>query len=148
MKKKIDETALMSELRRESSFFRDATAHEERDPMEPTGEAGAPAPQVELPPAHATVVTRAHEPMSPCYPDNLIDAIRKAVKAVGREDSTIRLTREEKMELRDIAYTFERQGQSISGNVLHRIALHFVLTDYREDGKESVLSRVVEALAS
>ena len=148
MKKKIDETALMTELRRESSFFRDAAAPQVPDPATVAGQAAAPAPEAEPRPAHATTMARAHEPMGQRYPDELIDAIRKAVKAVGREDSTIRLTREEKMELRDIAYTFERRGHPISGNVLHRIALHFVLADYQEKGEESILSRVIEALAS
>ena len=146
MKKKIDETALMTELRRESSFFRDAQKPPEQ--LEAAGETAGQPPSNQQSTVDATMISRAHEPMAPRYSDELIDGIRKAVKAVGREDSTIRLTREEKMELRSIAYTFERKGQPISGNVLHRIALHFVLTDYRENGEESILTRVIEALAS
>jgi hypothetical protein len=81
-------------------------------------------------------------------PEELIDAIRRAVKAVGKEESTIRLTREEKMELKDIEYTFLRRGRPTSGNELYRIALHALLADYREHGEESILTRVIEALAS
>ena len=148
MKKKIDETALMSELRRESSFFREAAVQQGSDPVELAGETGAPAPPTKPSPAHATVVERAHEPAMAPHPEELIDAIRRAVKAIGKEESTIRLTREEKMELKDIQYTFLRRGRPTSGNELYRIALHALLADYREHGEESILTRVIEALAS
>ena len=147
MKKKIDETALMSELRRESSFFREAAVQQGSDPAESAGEASGPAPPTNPSPAHATVVERAHEPAMAYHPEELINTIRRAVKAIGKEESTIRLTREEKMELKDIEYTFLRRGRPTSGNELYRIALHALLADYREHGEESILTRVIEALA-
>ena len=139
MKKKLDETALMSELRRESVFFRDA-------PPDPASAALPAVPEDQRPEprqGHATTMARAHEPMLAPYPDELIDAIRKAVKAVGKEESTIRLTRDEKLELKDIEYTFLRRGRATSGNELYRIAVHFLLADYRENGEESILTRVI-----
>ena len=113
MKKKLNETAIVNELREGSSFFqRSRPQHAPPSPARPDDQVPAAPPS-----RQASTTARAREPMSSRYPDERIDAIRKAVKAVGREDSTIRLTREEKLELRDIAYTFERQGHPISEGV-------------------------------
>ena len=80
--------------------------------------------------------------------DGLIESIRKQVRLVGRESTTIRLTAEEKRRLEDIQYTLKRQDIDTSHNELCRIAIHHLLADYEQGGKESVLARVLAVLHS
>jgi hypothetical protein len=75
-----------------------------------------------------------------------VAAIRQVVKVPGREVSYLRLTPEEKADLADIVYTYKRQGQKTSETEINRIALNYLLLDYRENGQQSVLARVLAAL--
>jgi hypothetical protein len=79
-------------------------------------------------------------------PEETIQAIRKTVKAPGREVSFVRLTSDEKAELGELVYTFKRRGKKTSENEINRIAVNFILQDHRENGERSVLARVIEAL--
>lgn len=74
------------------------------------------------------------------------DAIRKAVKQLGKEVSTHRFTPEEKAALADIVYTYARQGVRTSENEITRIGVNWLLLDYRYNGVNSVLSRLLERL--
>ena len=49
-------------------------------------------------------------------------------------------------DLSDIVYTYKRQGQKTSETEINRIALNYLLLDYREHGQQSVLARVLAAL--
>jgi hypothetical protein len=80
------------------------------------------------------------------YTDSTIETIRKTVKAVGKEVSFIRLTQNEKNQLADILYTFKRQGVKTTENEVNRIGLNLLLEDYRANGENSVLARVIAAL--
>ncbi len=80
------------------------------------------------------------------YPADLIDAIRKVVKAPGREVSFVRLTPGEKAELAEVVYTYKRKGYRTSENEINRIAVNFILEDYRSNGEDSILARVLDAL--
>lgn len=75
-----------------------------------------------------------------------VEAIRQVIKVPGREVSYLRLTPEEKAELADIVYTYKRQGQKTSETEINRIALNYLLLDYRDNGEQSVLARVLAAL--
>jgi len=75
-----------------------------------------------------------------------VAAIRQAIKVPGREVSYVRVTPEEKADLADIVYTYKRQGQKTSENEINRIAINYLLLDYREHGQQSVLARVLAAL--
>ncbi len=75
-----------------------------------------------------------------------IEAIRKTVKALGREVSFVRLTPEEKGQLADVVYTYKRQGQKTSENEINRIAINYLLADYRANGEQSMLAQVLAAL--
>ena len=76
----------------------------------------------------------------------LIEAIRKTVKTAGKEVSFMRLTAHEKAQLSDIVYIYKRQGKKTSENEINRIAVNFLLADYKENGAASVLAQVIEAL--
>ena len=58
----------------------------------------------------------------------------------------MRLTQEEKSQVNDIEYTYQRQGIKTSGNEIGRIALNFLLADYKANGEQSILAKVIEAL--
>lgn len=78
--------------------------------------------------------------------ESQIESIRKVVKTIGKEVAFVRLTPEEKRRLEDIVYAFKRQEIKTSENELLRIALNHLLDDYQENGKESVLAKVIAAL--
>ncbi len=75
-----------------------------------------------------------------------IDAIRKFVKAPGREVSFVRVTPEEKARVADIVYAYKRRGQKTSENEINRIALNHLLLDYEARGEQSILAQVLAAL--
>jgi hypothetical protein len=76
----------------------------------------------------------------------IIEAIRKVVKAPGKEVSFVRLSPDEKGELADIVYTYKRQGKKTSENEINRIALNYILQDYKANGENSILAKVIAAL--
>ena len=80
------------------------------------------------------------------YQDTTIEAIRRVVRAPGKEAATYRLSQDEKSAVADIVYTYKRQGVRTSEIEISRIALNFILGDYDENGDESVLARALKAL--
>ena len=75
-----------------------------------------------------------------------IQAIRRVVKTPGREVSFVRLSPEEKGQLADVVHTFKRQGVKTTETEINRIAINFLLADYRANGEQSVLAKVLAAL--
>ena len=82
------------------------------------------------------------------YASETVDAIRRAVRAPGREVSFVRLAAEEKAEVADIVYAYKRQGHRTSENEINRIAINFILRDYKANGSNSILSRVLAAIVA
>jgi hypothetical protein len=80
------------------------------------------------------------------YPDELVATIRKIVRVPGREVSFVRLTPAEKEQLGEIVYTYKRMGKKTTENEINRIAVNFILEDYRANGEQSILARVIDAL--
>ncbi len=78
--------------------------------------------------------------------DLLIETIRKTVKQIGKETTFIRLTPEEKKQLREIDYTYKSQGIKTSENEIGRIGINFLLEDYKAHGEASILAKVLAAL--
>jgi hypothetical protein len=91
-------------------------------------------------------IARKHDSTLSRYLDNWIEPIRKAVKLSGKDPFFGRFTPEEKSLLADIAYTYKRRGIKTSENEIARIAIHHLLNDYQQNGKSSVLARVLKAL--
>src|SRR5207244_11318632 len=80
-------------------------------------------------------------------PENIIDIIRKVVKTPAKEEVLyVRVTKEEKLQLGDIEYTYERQDIATSANELGRIAINFLIADYKVSGENSILAKVLKAL--
>ena len=78
--------------------------------------------------------------------ENIIETIRRAVKFVGKESATYRFTPEEKKALLELSFSFKMQGYKTSENELTRIAINFILEDQKQNGRNSVLQRVLDAL--
>lgn len=90
----------------------------------------------------ATAVARHRDTV----PRSMVERIRRAVIKIGKEAATHRFTQEEKDVLVDIVYTYGRQGYRTSENEIIRIGANWLMGDYRENGKQSVLHRVLKAL--
>ena len=162
MKKQLP-TDITNELQGSSVFFQRKQAAPDEQ-LEPVPEKPAQAsPKPEAPPSHparnhAITPSRTHnsrradkhaamqDGMVAAMDDDQLDAIRKAVKQLGKELSTHRFTVDEKEALADIVYTYTRQGWRTSENEITRIGVNWLLQDYREHGENSVLARLLERL--
>jgi hypothetical protein len=71
---------------------------------------------------------------------------RKAVKELGKEAATHRFTQGEKSALADIIYAYKSQGLRTSENEITRVAINFIISDYKANGENSVLDRTLKAL--
>jgi len=188
MTKKLNEAAIMNELRGQSAFFR--TSDPPPSDPQPTSKAvyqshpsqneavSTPVIPPERLEHHSPTSSPSSLPQSPSHPStetasadksvddeqrasvlasnqasllasyhaSIIDIIRKTVKNVGKEVTFVRLTPEEKNRLTDIAYTYKRQGIKTSENEISRIAINFLLEDYKTNGETSVLAKVLASL--
>lgn len=79
--------------------------------------------------------------------ETIIETIRKAVKYVGKDSATYRFTPEEKKALLELSFSFKMQGYKTSENELTRIAINFILEDQKQNGRNSILQRVLDALS-
>jgi hypothetical protein len=115
---------------------------EEKDALEIQGDQATPHRDATTP--------RHHDTMPPTtvsrYHDTVVEVVRRAVKEFGKEAATHRFTLEEKQAIAEVLYTYQRQGIRTSENEITRIAVNFILDDYREHGENSLLDRVLKAL--
>jgi hypothetical protein len=102
-----------------------------------------------------TAVSRHHDTKTPRTQDTTvtsendpIEFIRRAVKKFGKESATQRLTSEEKRDLRDIEYVYDKQGIKTTGNEIIRIAINYLVMDYKKNGSSSTLDKVLRKLKS
>ena len=98
------------------------------------------------PTSRGTTKPRNHETTVSWYHDTIIELVRKAVKEFGKEAATHRFTAAEKKAIADIIYAYKGHGTRTSENEITRIAVNFIIEDYRENGKNSVLDRALRAL--
>ena len=140
MKKKFDTTSVMNELRGQSVFFPTQTAQEDTQQQHTSS---APEQQ-ETPTVQATM----NDTTIPLDEDELLEQARRAVKHIGKEAATHRFTLEEKNKLADIEYTYRRQGIRTSENEITRIAINYFAEDYRKNGEQSLLAKVLKRLNS
>ncbi len=99
-----------------------------------------------IPRHHDTMTPRDHDTTIPMVHGVAIELVRKAVKEFGKEAATHRFTPNEKKEIADLIYTYKSRGVKTSENEIARIAINFIVEDYRENGENSVLHRILEAL--
>jgi hypothetical protein len=93
-----------------------------------------------------TVIPRYHDTTTPRYHDTITEIVRKAVKEFGKEAATHRFTVAEKRAVADIIYTYKSRGTRTSENEIARIAVNFLIEDFKANGESSVLDKVLKAL--
>ncbi len=93
-----------------------------------------------------TVIPRYRDTTIPRYHDTIIELVRRAVKDFGKEAATHRFTLSEKKAIADIIYTYNGRSIRTSENEITRIAVNFIVEDFRENGETSVLDKVLKAL--
>lgn len=150
-KKALDAEAMVNELRGQSAFFTREEPTEAEAPGEAAEERDVQAesqtsrPDSEMPGHHDTTQPRHHDTVVSRHHD-VVEAIRRAVKEVGKEAATHRFTPAEKQAVSDVIYTYGRRGIRTSENEVARIAVNYLLADYQENGENSVLDRVLKKL--
>ncbi|MCB8980259.1 MAG: hypothetical protein H6657_22840 [Ardenticatenaceae bacterium] len=95
---------------------------------------------------HGTMQPSNHDTTVSWYHDTIIELLRKTVKIIGKEAATHRFTVEEKRAIKKIVFTYEDQGILTSENEITRIAINHLIEDYKQNGKSSLLDRVLKAL--
>ena len=116
--------------------LRPAMGDDKHDPMPPQpSESAAEDELATAPTPDAPVITQA-----------ALEEVRKAVKPVGKEAATYRLTVAEKQALSDIAYTYQRRRIKTSENEIARIAINWLLLNYQTHKSDSVLARLLDLL--
>ena len=85
---------------------------------------------------------RQHASMTARYHDSMIAAIAKAVREVGKEGCTYRLTQREKSALIEIIYHFRMRNCRLSENEIARIAINFLIEDFKMDDQTCLLKRI------
>jgi hypothetical protein len=97
---------------------------------------------------HDTTIPNNHDTIKPLTEDEIFEEVRKAVRQIGKEPATQRLTLTEKQALADIEYSYKRQGMKTSGNEIIRIATNYIIRDYQQTGENSILAKVLKRLNS
>ena len=93
-----------------------------------------------------TTQPRNHDTTVSRYQETIIELVRKAVKELGKEAATHRFTFNEKKALADIIYSYKNRSVRTSENEVTRIAVNFIINDYKENGENSILDRTLKAL--
>ena len=89
---------------------------------------------------------RKHAIMTPRYHGSMTATIAKSVREVGKEVCTYRLTQKEKTALVEIIYQFRMRNSRLSENEIARIAINFLIEDFKADKNTCMLSIIVEAM--
>ncbi len=93
-----------------------------------------------------TMVSGNHDTTVSPWQDDWVTGVVRLLRRPGKESATLRLTAEEKTQLRDLVYTYTRQGRRTSETELIRVAIHALMADYEAHGQLSALARVMAAL--
>src|SRR6266446_530717 len=147
MKKKINTQAIVNELQGSVFFPKKELVEQENTPV-PLPQPSSLTPDTRIPRHHDTMQPSNHDTTVSGKEADLLEAVRKAVRQLGKEPATQRLTLEEKQALADIEYSYKRQGIRTSGNEIIRIATNYLVREYRQNGENSILAQVLKKLNS
>lgn len=98
-----------------------------------------------IPRHHDTVIPRYHSLTIPANKD-VLEAIRAAVRQLGKEAATYRFTIEEKQALAEIVFDYKNRKMRTSENEISRIAINLLIIDYRTNGVASLLAKILDKL--
>jgi len=76
--------------------------------------------------------------------DAMIADIEKAIREIGKEVCTYRLTEKEKTSLVEIIYHYRMRKYRLSENEIARIAINFIIQDFNSNKKDCILSRIID----
>jgi hypothetical protein len=141
-KTKLDPDVLFDELQ-DSPFFRKNGARPPARQGSRPEEAEQPSQDTAIAPSLAP---SHHDTNEPLVQPEMVETIRQAVREVGRLAGNYRFTQTEKKALNEIRYTYSQSGIATSDNQIARIGLNFLLEDYRQNGRNSVLAQVLKKL--
>ncbi|SRR5260370_39602564 len=149
MKKKLNIANVTSELRGNSPFFPSRKEPENQDAPVVT-DAFEAQPKQNKP----SNLSSKHESMRAsklastlALSHEIIEDIRKIVKTPAKEEVLyVRVTKDEKKQLGAIEYAYKGQDIETSAQELGRIAVNFLIADYKANGENSVLAKVLAAL--
>src|SRR6266487_554949 len=91
-------------------------------------------------------VTSLHRDITLSCSQEMIAKLRGAVKQIGKEPTTCRLTLEEKRLLKAVEFEYSTKDIQTSANEILRIAMNVVIGDYKENGEASLLDIILKAL--
>ena len=131
MSKKLDTTAIQNELSGQSAFFRQPVKSSLPDDEHTTM----------TPSKHDTVIPRHHD-------TGMVEAVRKALKIFGKEAATHRFTLEEKQAIAELVFAFRKKNIRTNENEIARVAINWLILDYRNNKDNSILAEVLLALNS
>jgi len=95
--------------------------------------------------SHDVTTSLPHAIMVSCNQE-MIAQLRSAVKQIGKEPTTCRLTTEEKKTLKMVEYEYSNRDMKTSANEILRIAVNIIVDDYQANGEASMLDKVLTAL--
>jgi hypothetical protein len=139
MSKKLNTDQIRQELEG-SAFFPNGRTGQESAPSEPTRDSTKASKLA------STLASRRQKGDAPVLPQATLTAIRKTVRVPGREVTYVRLSSEEKARLYEVVSTYKLQGHKITETEISRIAVNFILEDYRAHGEQSILAQALTAL--
>ena len=113
---------------------------------EPSGSDVGSSRDTTTPRHRDTVIPRHHDTVTPRYRDTTIATIATLVTAFGKEAATYRFTQDEKNAIRGAVYSLRQKGQFVTENEILRVALNFIMLDFRQRGETSILAGVLRAL--
>lgn len=74
------------------------------------------------------------------------DDVRRAVRWPGKESSPLRITSEELTKLKTAVRHFEDQGYPTDRTQIIRVSLNYMLLDFAQRGKNSILAEIMERI--
>jgi len=160
MTKKLNTEAITNELAGSAFFRPPSNAQAETHTPASLSETVTPSKRVRtpeqkqdtrdttIPRHHGTMVSSNHDTTTPDQGADIFEVVRKAVKQIGKEAATHRFTLDEKNLLADIEYTYKRRGIKTSENEITRISINYLIEEYRQNGEESILAKILNRLNS
>ena len=147
MSKKLNTDQIRQELEG-SAFFPNGRTGQESAPSEPTRDSKQASKRASTKASKqaSTLASRHQKGDAPVLPQATLTAIRKTVRVPGREVTYVRLSSEEKARLYEVVSTYKLQGHKITETEISRIAVNFILEDYRAHGEQSILAQALTAL--
>jgi len=102
----------------------------------------ADSPLFKNPKRKTNKVEKYQYTMAACNHDTMVGFILKSIKEIGREASTYRFSKKEKLALLGIIYKLRMHNISISENEIIRIGILYLIYDFNKRNNTSLLMRI------